>query len=68
MVTHGEATHVIGVELADGVNPDLELCGFDGRDVAGDVRKRFEGDRLRLFLRVHDAFKRLGKVSFEGLD
>ena len=27
--THGEAAHVIGVELADGLNPDMEFCGID---------------------------------------
>ena len=27
--THGEANHVIGVELADGLNPDVEFCGID---------------------------------------
>ena len=28
--THREATHVIGVELADGFNPDMEFLRLDG--------------------------------------
>ena len=48
---HGEATNFIGVELADGLNPDMEFCGIDGGELASDVRKGVEGDRLRLFLR-----------------
>ena len=34
----------------------------------GDVRNGFEGDRLRLFLRVPDTFAILCEVSFEGLN
>ena len=65
--THGKATHVIGVELANGLNPDVEFRVIDGGKLAGDVRKGVEGDRLRLFLRGTDAFSRLGEVSFEGI-
>ena len=66
--THGEANHVIGVKLADGWNTDVEFRVLDGKELAGDVRKGVEGDRLRLFLRGTDAFSRLGEVSFEELD
>ena len=45
----------------------MELLGIDGEDLAGGVRKGFKGDSLRLFIRVMDAFARLGEVSFEGL-
>ena len=65
---HGEATHVIGVELAYGLNPEMEFCGHDDGELAGDVRKGVDGYRLRIFLRGPDAFARLGEVSFEGLD
>ena len=47
---HGEATHAIDVELADGLNPDMEFRGLDGGESAGDVRKGVEVDNLRLFL------------------
>ena len=66
--THGEATHVIGVELDDGLNPDVELRGLDSGELAGDVRNGFEGDRIIIFLRGTGAFTRLGEVSFEGLN
>ena len=66
--THREATHVIGVELADGLNPDVEFCGLEGGGLAGDVRKGVEVDNLRLFLSGMDAFVRLSGVSFEGLE
>ena len=49
------------------MNPDVEFHGIDGGELAGDVRKGVEGDRLRLFLRGTDAFSRLGEVSFEEL-
>ena len=65
--THGKATHVIDVDLADGFNLDMEFLGLDGRDLAGDVSKGVEGDRLIFFLRGPDAFLRMGDVSFEGL-
>ena len=65
--THGEVTHFIGVELDCGLNPDVEFCGLDGGELAGDVRKVVEGDRLRLFLHGPESFARLGEVSFEGL-
>ena len=60
--------HVIGVEIADGFNPDVEFLELDSGELAGDVRKGVEGDMLRIFLRGPDAFARLGEVSFEGLD
>ena len=66
--THGEATHVIGVDVFDGFNPDVDFRGLDYGELAGDVRKGVEGDRLRLFLRGPYAFARLGEVSFEGLN
>ena len=66
--THREATHVIGVELADELNTDMEFRGIDGGELAGDVRKGVEVDRLILFLSGLDAFARLGEVSFEGTD
>ena len=50
------------------MNPDVEFCGLEGGGLAGDVRKGVEVDRLRIFLRVPDAFARLGEVSFEGLN
>ena len=67
-VTHSEATHVIGVDIADGLNPDVDFRVLDGGELAGDVRKGFEGDRLRIFLRRPNAFERLGEASFEGID
>ena len=66
--THGEATLVIGVDIADGLNPDVEFRGLEGGELAGDIRKGVEGDRLRLFLRGLDAFSKMGEVYFEGLD
>ena len=44
----------------------MELLGLDGGELSGDVRKGFEGDRLKLFLRGPNAFARLVEVSFEG--
>ena len=67
MGTHGESTHVIGVELIDGFSPDVEFLGLDGGELAGDVRKGVEKDSLRLFLRGPNAFARLDEVSFEGI-
>ena len=46
----------------------MEFFGLDGGELAGDVRKGFEGDRLRIFLRRPNAFERLGEASFEGID
>ena len=46
----------------------MEFLGLDGVELAGDVWKGVEGDRLRLFLRGPNAFVRLGEVSFEGLN
>ena len=62
-----EATHVMGVYLAAGFYPDVEFLGLDGRELAGDVRKDVEGDRLRIFLCGTYAFARLGEVYFEGI-
>ena len=67
-VTHSEATHVIGVDIADGLNPEVDFRVLDGGELACDVRKVVEGDRLRFFLCGPDAFVRLGDVSFEGLN
>ena len=66
--THREANHVIGVDLADGFNADVDIIGLESGELASGVRKVVEGDRLRLFLRGTDAFSRLGEVYFEGLD
>ena len=66
--THREATRVIGVELADELNTDMEFRGIDSGELAGDVRNGFEGDRIIIFLRGTGAFTRLGEVSFEGLN
>ena len=65
--THGEATPVIGVQLAAGFNPDVEFLGLDVGELADDVRKGVEVDRQILFLRGLDDFVRLGEVSFEGI-
>ena len=44
----------------------MDFLVLDGRELAGDVRKVVEGDRLRLFLCVPYAFARLDEVYFEG--
>ena len=41
--TNGEATHVVGVYLAAGFNPDVELLGLEGRELAGNVWKGVKG-------------------------
>ena len=65
----GEPTHVISVELADWLYPDMEFLRLDSRELTGDVRKRVNGDWLqwRLPLRGPDTLLRLCEVSFEGL-
>ena len=45
----------------------MEVLGLDGRELAVDVQKEVEGDRLRVFLRRPDAFARLGELSFERI-
>ena len=62
-----EATHVMGVYLAAGFYPDVEFLGLDGGELAGDVRKGVDRDKLILFFRGLDTFARLGGLSFEGL-
>ena len=37
--TNRETTHIIGVKLASGLNPDLELLEIDGGKLDGDVQK-----------------------------
>ena len=54
--TNTEATHIVGVQLDDGFNPDVELLGIDGRNLAGDVRKGVEGDWLRIFFEERTPF------------
>ena len=66
--THGEAIHIISVELADGLNPDVEFRELEVGELAGDVRKGVEGYRMILFLHGPYAFARLVDVSFEGID
>ena len=65
--TKREETHVIGVYFAAGFNPDVDFFGLDSGELAGDVWKGVEGDRLRLFICGPDAFAILGEVSFEGI-
>ena len=60
-----EATHVVGVYLAAGFNPDVEFLGMDDRELADNVQKGVKGDCMRIFLRGPDAFARLCEVSFE---
>ena len=65
----GEPTHVISVELANRIYPDMEFLGLDSGDWNGDVRKRVYGDWLqwRLPLCGSETLAGLREVSFEGL-
>ena len=47
-VADREAAHVICVELAGGINDDVELLGFYGRKFTGDVGERFLVGRFGL--------------------
>ena len=47
-VADGEAAHVVCVELADGLNDDVDLLGFYYRKFTGDVGERFLVGRFGL--------------------
>ena len=42
----GEAVHVVGVELADGLNNNKQFLGALGQDLTGDVGEGDLGGRL----------------------
>ena len=64
-----ELTHVISVELANWIYPDMEFLGLDSGECTGDVRKRVYGDWLRWRLPLYGSDTILGlcEVSFDGL-
>ena len=69
MGADGEPTHVISVELADRLYPDMELLRLDSGELTGDVQKRVNGNLLqwRLPIRALDTLTILREMSFKGL-
>ena len=65
-VSDGEASHVICVEFAYGLNDDVEFFVFYGRKLTGDVGERFLVGRFGLG--GAQTLSGLSHVSFQGLE
>ena len=66
---NGEPTHVISLELADWLYPDMEFLRLYSGELTGDVRKLVSGDWIqwRLPLCGPKTLAGLREVSFKGL-
>ena len=65
-VADREAAHVICVELADGLNDDVDLLGFYGRKLTGDVGECFLVGRFGIGGAL--TLSGMSHVSFQGID